>query len=376
MKTKNIIELNGKRYDAATGTIVGVAESRSKPADQPAATKNIDGFFRSTRTVAAKTVPVAHKISVVAAPAPAPKSPRKPLVTRTVANHTKAHTPASATTLMRSAVRRPDASFKKQTTVAGSLQHKVPSLIVAKQSAARVNPSRLARAASIEHSPHISRHGSSAPQVPVTLAPLAVQPTPVKPAKETTGAPAPQPSNKPVDIFEHAMANASNFVDTQTQKLHFKKKVRRHVASMAAGTLALLVVAGFAAYQNTPGLQFKVASLQAGVATNMPNLQAAGFAYNGVKAGNGKLTVGFSGQGGKYQLTQQPTNLSSDDMIQNIGATDASGTPDYTTVQAGNTAVYRFSNTNATWISGGKWYTVTGTGALTDSQVKALVQNS
>ena len=195
------------------------------------------------------------------------------------------------------------------------------------------------------------------------------------------GAPAPIPTNNPTpadsptDIFEHALMNATHYVDVHAHVKHFKKQTKRHLVSMAAGTFALVVIAGFAAYQNTPGLQFKVASIHAGVSTTMPNFKAAGFAYTGVRASDGKLTIGFKDDTGKYQLTQQTTNLANGDVIQNISATDASGNPNYTTVQAGDTTVYRFANTDATWVYGGTWYTVNGNSPLTDSQVQSLVKS-
>jgi hypothetical protein len=177
-------------------------------------------------------------------------------------------------------------------------------------------------------------------------------------------------------MFEHALANANHYVDLQASKLHFRKKARRHVVSMAAGTLALLIFAGFAFYQNTPGLQFKVAGAKAGVATSMPNFKSAGFAYDGVKAEQGKLVVGFSNASGSYRLSQQATNLSSADIIDEMAATDASGNPDYTTVDAEGLTVYRFSDHSAVWVKNGTQYTVNGTGSLTDAQVQALAQNS
>jgi hypothetical protein len=200
---------------------------------------------------------------------------------------------------------------------------------------------------------------------------------PVKPeGEEPSTPPAPQPNNKPLDIFEHALMNASHYVDVQAHHARFRLQTRHHLTSMAAGTLALLVIAGFAAYQNTPGLQFKVASMHAGVATHMPNFKAAGFAFNGVKANGSKLTVGFSSVSGNYQLTQSPTNLTGSDMIDSVGATDASGTPDYQTLQAGDTTVYRLSNTSASWVLHGTWYTVSGSNYLTDGQLQSLVTNS
>ena len=59
-----------------------------------------------------------------------------------------------------------------------------------------------------------------------------------------------------------------------------------------------------------------------------------------------------------------------------IGSTNASGTPAYQVVLAGNTVVYRFNNTSATWVSGGNWYTLSGSSAISDGQVKAIVQHT
>lgn len=411
MQSKTIVELNGKRYDAVTGAVIG--DAKAAPVRSG---KNIDGFFRS-RTMPSKTssaVQVQQTQTTVAAPA-APQPPRKPARERTLnhakahapmpaktvparkeqstpisvarpngprptgvqVNHAKAHAVQDSTTLMRKAVKRPQPSLHKQLRPVGALQGGTPNLIVPKQSVATVDEARLARAQTTPRSPHVTRHGSTMPTLQPSVVPLAVQPIPVKPEGEVPPtSPPPQPSNKPTtDIFEHALANASHFVDTHAHTQAYKKHVRRHISSMVAGTLALVVMAGLAAYQNTPGLQFKVASVQAGVSTHMPNLKASGFAFTGVKAQNNKLTVGFTGISGKYQLIQERTNLSSEDVIKDVGSTDATGAPNYDTISAGNTTVYRLSNTNATWVSNGTWYTVTG-GNLTDSQLQSLARNS
>ena len=381
----------------------------------PKTANNIDGFFRA-RT-AAPVRPAVEKVTVaVSAAKPtsqvalraaraanhakahkpqasqrvhaATKPSTKVPVSHTAAehrqinvNHAKAHKPQAAVTLMRTAVKRPSPSLKAQTKVQSSLTHSTPSLIPVKHTAQHIDEDRLVRASSVGVSPLIAHHGKQVQKVAIGVVPLAVQPmptNPVKPGDDTpAGAPAPLPNNnpQPQDIFNHALANAANFLDVREHRSHFRKQAKRHITSMAAGTLALLVIAGFAAYQNTPGLQLKVAGVQAGVATHMPNFSAAGFAYNGVKAGEGKLTLGFSNANGNYQLVQQNTSWSGTDMIQDVSAVDASGNPNYTTVQAGITTVYRFSNSNAMWVSNGKWYTVTGTGALSNNQVKSLVQN-
>jgi len=401
MESKNTIELNGVRYDAVSGKVLGSGTGTSQRA-----TQNIDGFFRGRAAIPASGGVTALTPSMRAAKSAKPhRSPNHarahaPQASQTVgirvrsdvqhsqkltvhrspsnANHTKAHTTQNSRTLMRAAVKPPLPSFHRQARTKAALQHAVPSLIVPKKSISSLDDNRLERAKSTPRSPLITRHGGVAKTYFQPLVqPLAVQTAPdAKPQEQVPPTtPPPIPTNKPTDIFEHALANATNFVDLQTHKVHFKKQTRRHIASLAAGTLALVFIAGFAVYQNTPGLQFKVASIRAGVATSMPDFKSAGFAYGGVKAGDGKLFIGFKSGQGSCQLTQQPTNLSGTDMIADIGGTDASGTPTYQTVQVDHTDVYRFNGTDAAWIADGQWYTVTGNKALTDAQVAALVQH-
>lgn len=291
-------------------------------------------------------------------------------VRRSPAAHAKAHKPQATHILMRQSVKKPSAGIKKQINVQSELMHQVPAVIATKMSVHSINPSRLERAKNVAKSQHIYHYShQAAPKVRPLVTSLQVKQAPPLITEHSV-------VSKPLDLFENALANASNFVDTQSSKLHFKKKARRHVASMSAGVLALVILGSFLAYQNVPGVQLKIASIRAGVQTGMPNFQAAGFAFNHViKHKSNQLTIGFSGHGANYQLVQQPTNWSSNEMIQNISSTDASGTPNYTTIDTKGPTVYRLANNSATWVSDGKWYQVNGTGSLSDYQLKNLVSN-
>lgn len=430
MENTGTIEANERRYDTATGTVLDVA---SAPLLRSSG-RNIDGFFRPRTTTTPRVAPSKHVQDSIASMVPSAPEIRKvlsvgskPRATHSSAsrsvNHTRAHTPQAAKTrvihvshdaastqqltvrrgqpnhvhhhatqhsqtLRRDSVPTPKPSTHNLLRPNGHLQHESPSLIAHKQSAENIDIERLARAQNAAKSPLVARHATASPTVLPTFASLAVQqPSPgptappvVPPPTPDNGslppAPAPQTDNKPVDIFTHAIANANNFVDPETHKAHYRKKARTHVVSMLAGSLALIVIATFIAYQNSPAMQLKVASVKAGISAHMPNFAAAGFAYNGVRAGDSRIIFGFRGTGGTtYQLTQTNTDFNDADMIQAIGSANANGTPTYQVVMADGTMVYRFSNTNATWVSDGEWYTVNGRGALTDQQVKSIVQH-
>ncbi len=430
MNSKNVIELNGKHYDVITGNVLDLTKLSPKKPVVPIQTngkKTVDGVFHAQRSTPASQLH--HKVTPPAQPRTASavakptitivKTPvtstAKPAATIRTANHAVHHqlqaattlprtsiakpakqpgliastakmstikhavNPAAnrktqtATTLMRTAVTKPGAGFKKSINVQTALQGTQPNnIIVKKTSVNSVTPERVERAQAVNRSQHITHYGGEIKSaVAISVAPLAVQAPPA-----AAPAPAPRQDNKPVDIFEQAIANASNFVDSKANTTHYRKKVRFHAASMVAGLFAIILLASFVTYQNSPSLQVKAAGFHAGVAAAMPNLQRTGFHWAGVTSQFGKVTVGLSIGNSKYMLTQQATNWSSNDMINNVASVDASGAPNYQLITAGNTAVYRFSNSGATWVKNGTWYQVSGQQPLSDTQIKALAQNS
>lgn len=344
--SQEVIRLQGKAYDAVTGSLVrGTA--------QEASSRHADPTIRSSQAHPSSTHPQ-----------------------RSGVNPLKAHAVQPAHTLMRRAVQKPGQSLKRQVHVQSALTHPGAAAITVKHSVSHVDPERLSKAQQIQKYYKVNRFGEQT-DIAIKFAPIPVQPLPdTIPSNDPPATPPPMPTNKPVDIFEHALANATNFVDLQAHKQYFKKKTRRHMLSVASGALALLLIAGFAAYQNTPGLQIKVAGYRAGVATATPNFAASGFAYNGTKADHARLVIGLKGNGANYQLSEQSTNWSGQDMIDQVSSVNASGEANYTTLQAANSTVYRLSGSQATWVKDGIWYQVSGTKSLTDTQLKSLVQNS
>ena len=394
MENTATIDLSGRRYDAVTGVMLG-------PSSAPPlrlSGRNIDGFFRARATATpqrttAKGAPTVRRLNHTRAHTPqaaASRSiavrhsavrPQTLEVRRRQPNHVRHHAQQRSRTLRRDAVPAPAPSTHNLLSPKHALQHKVPGAVALKTSAVSLDAGRLARAQSVHQSPFVTRHGRQSGLVP-TFAPLAVQPlpTPTDPPAPVPGSgeapvpPSPQPTNKP-DLFEQAIANAGHYVDFRSHTAAYKKRARLHVASMAAGSLVLVIAAAFVAYQNNPALQLKLASIRSGVSSSLPNLSDSGLTYTSARAGDSRLTFGFQGTDGALQLTQTTTNLNDAELIETIGSTNASGTPAYQSVMAGNTMVYRFSNTTATWVSNGKWYTLSGSTAISDQRVKTIVEH-
>ncbi len=436
MNSKNVIEINGKFYDTVSGQLVVEPFGATAPATAPAPQQsNHDNHVVShttatsvhTRQTIAKPAaqaasrPVRPSTAQSAVPAPQQPATETYHATRTTnhahqihqkvqvhsatekthvkpsaATHIKVQTSTHATgthhtphkqqtssTLMRHAVTKPKPGLKKQLHAQTALAGKTPNLLVKKTSAYSVTPERVVRAQATPKSQQVSRfeQRTTSFSIPVALAPVPVMPAPDEQPEggvpTTAGAPNPAPTNKPADMFEHAIQNANHFVDTKVHTRAFRKKRHQQVLSIAAASLALVVIAGFATYMNSPGLQFKLASVQAGLGTQAPDFAAAGFAYGGVRTERGTLTVGLKNGDSTLQLSQQNTNWSDTDLLREAKVgTDASGQPLYKTIDADGTTVYRFNDTSATWIKNGVWYQLSSPEPITSSQIRAVAQNS
>ncbi len=345
--SRQIIKINGKHYNAVTGELL---DSFASPDDHDAQTNT-------------------HKITVTTS-----------LPLKKAANPPAVHPTKPSQTLMRSAVKKPVAAstpIRVQHEISVK-QAAIP--ITAKPSVTTVSHARLERAKTTVRSEHVSRfnHDQSPDKPAVQLTHVPVRTAPDKPDETdaVAGAPQPKPSNGPEDMFTRAIAAASHHADIKSHTRNYKKTAQRHFASMAIGASALFVIVGFAAYLNTPNLQIRIAGVQAGVSTVSPDFAAAGFIYTGVSASQGKRIVGLKTDEAGYQLVQQPTNWAGGQMIDEISSVSASGKPNFKTLQFGDQTVYRLNNGNATWVKDGTWYQLNGERAISDTVLRALVQNS
>ncbi len=333
-----IIVIKGKKFDAITGKAI----TEEKP----------------------KTV----KAEVKATP--------KPAVKKTEA--TKKHTLKPSQTLMRSVVKKPTHTPIKVQAVLDT--PKTPSTIVShKISVKSTNHSRTERAKAAVRSENISRFGTPTAKTSLTkqYAHVPVKQAPEKPEETTEPtAPTPERTNSVDQMFLKAIENATHYADIKATSAKHLKKAKLHTANMALGVLALLVIAGFAAYTNMPSVQLKVAGIRAGVATTDPDFEKTGFAYRGVNAENDARIITLEAQGNTYRLVERATNWDSETMISSISSVGANGAPNYTVITAGEDKIYRFSESQATWVKNGIWYEIHGDAGLTDGQLLKVMRNS
>lgn len=400
MGKSNIIELNGKRYDALTGSLLGESSlpAVQHTAHEPVGHRGrfIDGFVKTPKRVSTNATQLhATKPApfIPVKPMPTPKSaPAK--ATRSTVKHLSAHHPEHAKTLMRSAVAKPAFSKKPliKTQAPAEVMAKPAGALVPKLSAAQVDPARLERAHDVQKSETIKKFTPAAarPQgAPrAVIAPLRTRSGSGSTQRQTVAqgaqnssrqqlqaahhvAAAKQPAvSKPKeDIFEAALARATSHEQPRPSQ-HKSKKQRAHRrwVNVLAGAAAALVIVGFVGYLNASSIELHVASIQAGFHATMPGYQPVGYAMSrSVSAHNNQVTISFhSDNGTGFKITQQPSNWDSSTLYDNL---IASASAAHQTIETNGRTVYLFNNTSAAWVNGGVLYQISGNAELSNDQV-------
>jgi hypothetical protein len=404
-KTNTIIELNGKRYNATTGELLGhTGHVKHAAAAGSHHRKTIDGVMKAAASKPAKAVaPTAAHAPAHHQAAPAAQPAKQPVriisdVHRTT-QHTTRHKPQRSQTLVRHSVKQPGPSLKrtvKAHTPRTDVLAKVPHYeIAAKLSVRHVDTKRLQRAERIAKNQLVSRfghvevvksaHHGAAHHAAGTRHPLpaiqgvsvsnedlqAVQPVYADSAAAN--------SHASLDIFEQALARASShkesYVSPKTGHRRAKKHQRsfaKRLASTSAVALTCLLLIGFIAYQNTANIQMRVASAKAGFHASLPGYRPPGFHASSFNYSPGTVAVNFisNSDSRAYNITQKASNWNSETLLDEY-VSNAAG-DSYRTLDAGGRTIYTYGDNNATWVDHGVWYNVKTDGGLSTSQLVNL----
>jgi hypothetical protein len=328
---QTFIEINGRRYHAATGHRVIVGDQA-----QPAA----------------------------------PKAKAK-AKSRQVAEHAVRHQPATSHTLMRHAVKKP-AHAGKSLKAVGHLDN------LAKQFLGHIEPrtpinqldeQRLKHAQRIKRSQAISRFPSADPAYP----PLLATTEPSRPAlKTSTAAPHAKPQTT-AELLERVMQQAVSHEQPPVKPKRRSKSKRRlgAASAMALAIILMVVITG----QNSTQAKLQSASAAAGFTPVIPTYQPSGFKPAELEASKGLVAIGFrsSSDQRSYSMTQKATVGDTTALLTNYMLDQNAN---FQVVDAGGYKVYLYGQKNATWVSRGIWFDVHSFGSLDDSQLIRMATSS
>lgn len=402
----NIIELNGKQYDAVHGTLLGESRVKATPAarqtQMPRRGRTLDGFIRKP-SQGQQPIVVSPSPAVPKTPVATPVTPKQTpklldLTNRKPSSAIKPHQPERPKTLMRHVVKKPQVELKPaiKTTAPSEVMARPTSTLAKplqkKMSVTQVNPIRLSRAHHVAKSHHIQRFNQKEQQAnQVAASPVAtprpaigrpqqyinqaarVQARPVQHSAHQAAAQqvAPQAEDRQAaDIFEAALAHATSHEQTTPREAKRHSAKQRKLINWGAGLAAFLVIGGFVTYLNLTNIQVHVASMKAGFHVAMPGFKPSGYALSGgVKADEGHATISFRSGDSAYTVTQEPSDWNSSTLLDQTTAERGKPTR---TVQSNGRTIYIYNDTDAAWVNGGILYKVSGNASLDASEMVSL----
>ncbi len=399
MGQNNIIELNGKQYDAVTGALLGESRVKATSVSRTEAPRHqgrvIDGFVRQSQTHI-NLAPQATKLSPAKAiPAGQVRNAtgKKMDIQRVNAKPAQAHKPERAQTLMRHVVRKPKIDMKPaiKTTGPAEMMAKPASELATqlekKLSVTQIDPIRLAHANHIAKSPHIRKFDKPRVEHAVADRPRQYANSTNRPMhQEFHRGAKPQPiasrsvaleqaaqrlksRQNSTDMFEAALIHATSHEEPH-HKAGGRRAIRRHrMVNAVAGIAAFLVIGGFITYINMPGIELRVASVHAGFHAEMPAYRPTGYALTGgVKASSGRVEMTYRSGDSSYKVTQVASNWNSETLLDQN--TEQRGAPSQT-IQSEGRIIYIYKN-NATWVNGGVRYDISGNANLNADDLISL----
>lgn len=171
--------------------------------------------------------------------------------------------------------------------------------------------------------------------------------------------PTSSPEKKPQSMLQKSLA-----ANTSKSSRSFMRLPQALVAC-----LALALLGGYLTYINMPGLSVKIASAQSGVAATFPNYNPDGYRFAGpIEYSSGEVTLNFTANGGSkgYTIDQKTSGWNSVAVLDNMVADDSNG--QYEIEAKNGITLYTYDN-KVVWSNGGVLYTIKAEAPLSRAQL-------
>lgn len=371
-KQKNIIELNGHRYDAHSGHYL----PHEPPIKHPK--KRIRGRVVNGQVIDGFVRPSAHKKH----------------------SHSHQHAPAvhshvihkktnRSKTLMRSAVKSPVKTHPKIANNKNNVDvyHLAANKLQQKYEGG-TKTIRSKRASQIPKSNLVRRFSEPRPSVKKIVAPLAVRPAPSHnaafhslstPIKDMVKKSEP---TKPLSIFDEALQSATSheLLNPNSEKVSLTRKASKRLKvspktlNIALGLFISIFAGSVLAYQSVPELSLQVAAMRAGIKAQMPGYKPSEFSVQGpVSYNGGEVQI-------KYQSNSDYRNFQVSQKT--IPHGDATLLADFVaskelvqTFQDKGRTIFVYENNSAVWVSGNVWYQIEGDSGLSSEELRRLISS-
>lgn len=336
-KNTNTIIINGKSYDAQTGDLLDVASTKKSAVET----------VKKAPTTAARRHPAKHAVG---------------------------HKTQGSKTLMRHAVKKPDASLKRHLKVQSGkgaiAKHQAPGVIT-KASVHKLDDNRLKHAQKVAKSKLVTRF------VPISASTATRHvshstPQHVRPIVAAHASPVIR-SKTTADLLQQALDHATSHEQTFSPAKKISGLSRR-AKGIGAVTASLVLILGIVASQTYTTVRLHVASSKAGFAVNAPGYQPAGYSLSHLTYKTGAAGLHFTSNSDDraFSITEQPSNWDSTTLR------DLSVAPsgqNYQTIESAGRTIFMDSNHNATWVDKGILYQVDTESGLNEQQLVKIANS-
>lgn len=257
-----------------------------------------------------------------------------------------------------------------------------------------INPLRVARAKTATKNASVQRYNlqkdSKVESLPATkTSPIAGEVLPGRSklsAATATARPLPSMitsvSHHQIErLLDQALFKADAHRKALRGQLPGQSRFRRVLArpkwlTVGSGLLAILLLAGFFAWQNVPQVSMRLAASNAHVSASVPGYTPAGFSFNGPISHTGDaVKMNFKATADtnrSFAITQQSSSEDSASLVAN-NLPDSS---EVQTSQVNGTTVYIYGHKNdATWVSHGVRYTIEDRANLNSDQILKIANS-
>jgi hypothetical protein len=386
------ITLNGKQYDALTGTILGdsgstrgsntIKNSVASGSKKIVRPKSIDGFVGGS-TIKPFKRPVRPTIATT-------KDDHKH---HSVAPHAKRSVERSKT-LMRTAVKRPSsngeisgAKIKHGPNYRERLSGVIATGVIAAQPA---KEALSARAQAIQKSELVTKFGElNKPIQKVAPDPNRIQTTKNSEVHlKNLDALAKQeqaPKTSQQDIFEEAalkLANSYQSIKRRHTPFYedFAKKLHIGVKTLFISTfiLLILIAAGVFSYLYRNNINMFIADKKTGLNASLASYTPPGFGVSSIKyfsnQGSSSISINYNSNSDQrnYLITEQNSTLDSQGLVTSVVQPYAAN--NYQSTEIGGRTIYLYTN-NAVWVSNGIEYRILNNANLTKSQLEQIISS-
>lgn len=367
-KNISVIEINGNRYDAVTGQLIGAVK---RVADQ-VKKRTTEPIIDSVRHQASKSKELGKHIHQTARTAASAKSLKRQV--KHSAQHVHQKTQRSHT-LMRNAVTKPDVSKPLPGNTASRATNHVMT--------------RLSRAKSVSQHAEVARFGHLAKN---THRLVVGEVLPRRHTKPT------QPANTKAVALAHAapgtVTNASHqqlerLLDHALAKADAHKQARHRPTgfwshlkgprwlTVSVSLFIMLLVGGFLAWHNIPQFSMKIAMLRAHITGSVPGYTPSGFSLKGpIRYADGTVRLDFKANADNtraFTIQQEASNWDSTSLAANAVPANAQ----VQTSQVNGKKVYIYSHgdkKSATWVNDGTRTTIEDKANLNADQILKIAE--